>query len=372
MLNVCACKRVTDVGIQWLCVENNLEKAKEKSGQCKAIIKLNVCKTQITKQGIKIALKNLPSLRTLFHDSNIFEVLVELSRTALVQNQKRVPFSLSWLIVYGTFLSSCLKFDLGLTSSMCPFLIKIDMVLEKGLKDIDLQCLTSLKMLREINFYRKKGEEREETYITFDGGVGKLLKEIGRSLEKLSLSVFDVVNISTIIELCPNLSILSIHHTSDSGHKELTEEEISRFRLEWNKDNKQILKNLKVLNCGYNIPPDLLLWMLSFPSLEDIKIFFCDSLTDELIQNSAKRHRFQNLKLFMLLRCHSVSPKGIDALMLDGNSLNQVFCVICNRFTIKHVSDWHKLACQKNWELFFYIEESITYNVAEFGEQNIE
>ena len=367
-MNVCACKRVTDVGIQWLCVENNLEKVKGKSGQCKAIIRLNVCMTQITKDGIKTALKNLPSLRAILHDCNIFEVLVELTRTALDQKQKRAPFSLSWLIVYGTFLSSCLKYDLGLTSSMCPFLLKIDMVLEKGLKDIDLQCLTSLKMLREINFYRKKGEEREETDITFDGGVGKLLKKIGRSLEKLSLSVFDVVNISTIIELCPNLSILSIHHTSDSGHKELTEEEISRFRLEWNKDNKQILKNLTVLNCGYNIPPDLLLWMLSFPSLEDIKIFFCNSLTDELIQNSAKHRRLQNLKLFMLLRCHSVSSKGIDALMVDGNSLNQVFFVFCNRLTIKNVSDWHKRACQKNWELYLYLQESNTYNVARFGE----
>lgn len=369
MLNVFACSKVTDVGIQWLCADDNPEMAKERPGQCKAIKKLNVCLTKVTEEGIKTALRNLPTLSAIIHETKIFQILVELTETTLDQNQKRVPFSLSRLIVSGLFLSTCLSRNLGLTSSMCPSLHKIDMILEKGLTDIDLQCLTSLKMLREINFYRKTGEEREDIDITFDGGVAKLLEAIGRSLEKLGLSCFDVVNISTIIKLCPNLNFLAIHHTRDSGNRELLESEINRFKIEWSREEKQMLKNLAVLFCGYNIPSELLLWLLSFPSLVDVRLFFCDSLTDGLIEKTVKRRHFQNLRVLALLRCHLVTNKGIDALLVDGNLISEMFFSHCNQLTLKNVSDWHKLARKKNWELFFYMQESITHVTAKFGER---
>lgn len=325
--------------------------------------------TKVTEEGIKTALRNLPTLSAIFHETKIFQVLIELTETRLDQNQKRVPFSLSRLIVSGLFLSTCLSRNLGLTSSMCPSLHKIDMILEKGLTDIDLQCLTSLKMLREINFYRKTGEEREDIDITFDGGVAKLLEEIGSSLEKLGLSCFDVVNISTIIKLCPNLNFLAIHHTRDSGNRELLESEINRFKIEWRREEKQMLKNLAVLFCGYNIPSELLLWLLSFPSLVDVRLFFCDSLTDGLIEKTVKRRHFQNLRVLALLRCHLVTNKGIDALLVDGNLISEMFFSHCNQLTLKNVSDWHKLARKKNWELFFYMQESITHVTAKFGER---
>jgi len=371
VLNVFACGKVTDVGIQWLCVDDNLEMVKERPGQCKAIKRLDVCLTKVTEEGIKIALRNMPALSAVFHETKIFQIVVELTQTALVQNQKRVPFSLSRLIVSGLFLSHCLRLNFGLTSSMCPSLLKIDMIFEKELKDIDLQCLASLKTLREINFYRKKGEEREDIEITFDGGVAKLLEKIGRSLEKLCLSCFDVVNLSTVIELCPNLNFLAINNARDSGNRELSDGEINRFRIEWKKEEKQMLRNLSVLHCGYNIPPDLLLWLLSFPSLMDVRLFFCDSLTDDLIKKAVKHRSFQNLKVLALLRCHLVTSKGIDSLMIDGNPISELFFSHCNQLTLKNVYDWHTLAREKNWEFFFYIQESITNFVAKFGERRL-
>jgi hypothetical protein len=64
---------------------------------------------------------------------------------------------------------------------------KVDIILEKRLTDIDLQCLKSLKRLRELKFCRPVGEDLEKMLITFEGGVDKLLEEIGNSQEHLEL-----------------------------------------------------------------------------------------------------------------------------------------------------------------------------------------
>ena len=66
-------------------------------------------------------------------------------------------------------------------------MVKVDIILEKELTDIDLQCLKSLKRLRELKFCRPVGEDLEKMLITFEGCVDKLLEEIGNLQEHLEL-----------------------------------------------------------------------------------------------------------------------------------------------------------------------------------------
>jgi hypothetical protein len=44
-----------------------------------------------------------------------------------------------------------------------------------------------------------------------------------------------------------------------------------------------ILKYLKALDCYFQVPADILLGLLSSPSLKKISIGLCDSLTDEVL-----------------------------------------------------------------------------------------
>jgi hypothetical protein len=63
-LKVKYCKKITDAGIQGLCVSvNHLGKEDQRLGQCKSIETLIIGGTRITKKGIQTALFNLPFLK---------------------------------------------------------------------------------------------------------------------------------------------------------------------------------------------------------------------------------------------------------------------------------------------------------------------
>jgi hypothetical protein len=60
---IVTCKKITDAGIQGLCVSVNLGKLDQRLGQCKSIETLIIVRTKITKKGIQTALINLPFLK---------------------------------------------------------------------------------------------------------------------------------------------------------------------------------------------------------------------------------------------------------------------------------------------------------------------
>ena len=367
MLDVSSCHRVTDIGIQGLCVsQNHLEMGTEKIGICKSIYDLNLFSTGVTKNGISTLLKHLPDLKILsYHDRTLpFQVFMELVETASNQDLTCSNFSMMRFRISGLFLSSCRRDSLDLAMALCPSVVKVDIILEKGLTDIDLQCLKSLKRLRELKLCRPVGEDLEKMLITFEGCVAKLLEEIGNSLEHLELECFDVVNISTIVKFCPYLCFLSVNYY-DRGSGDFTEAEKTRFRTEWNVEEKlTILKSLRYLRCGYYIPRDLLLWLLSLPSLVSISLVHCDSFTDNIIRAATKNNSFQNLEKFMFLRCDSFSNEGIDALMIDGSPLKRISLWHCKNVYVENVHDWHMLARRKNWKLdldLFKIGKFVVY-----------
>jgi hypothetical protein len=122
------------------------------------------------------------------------------------------------------------------------------------------------------------------------------------------------------------------------------------FQLE---NKPPILKELKVLTCYFQVPADILFVLLSFPSLEKISIGLCDSLTDEVLLEAFKSHRFKHLQKLELSFCDSVTWRCIRALLLNGcdslevMSLHQCKCLGKNTF-----EDLHSLISKKNWNLY--------------------
>ncbi|EFX61714.1 hypothetical protein DAPPUDRAFT_338374 [Daphnia pulex] len=80
-LDLRCCPSVTDYGIQGLCVSvDNLGRNCVTLGRCKSLLALIIDrKTGVTKQGLKVALENMPALRILDHDATL-EVLAEIAQ----------------------------------------------------------------------------------------------------------------------------------------------------------------------------------------------------------------------------------------------------------------------------------------------------
>jgi hypothetical protein len=93
--------------------------------------------------------------------------------------------------------------SLGLAASLCSSVIKVRIVTQEGLSDIDLLDLLSLENLRKLSI-----EGGEECKITFDGGVAPILEGLGISLTSQTLAELPCVNIRAITKYCPNLRFL--------------------------------------------------------------------------------------------------------------------------------------------------------------------
>ena len=86
--DISGCCKVTDTGIQWLCVvscdpldlENGI-----RSELCKTLRRLRTMLTSVTKRGIYVALENLFALESLEHKT--FQVVIDFFQEAYYQYQ---------------------------------------------------------------------------------------------------------------------------------------------------------------------------------------------------------------------------------------------------------------------------------------------
>lgn len=332
---------MTDTGIQWLCNVDYSGMGNGKSGLCGTMKKLCICCTAVTQQGIQVALTHLQSLNIL-ESFDILEALVELSSSTIDSKPPGLyKFSISTLSTSPDkpYISNSLFLALSLCHSVSVVLIHVT----KGLKDSDLLCLMSLKVLHKLKIFKSNIWVPNDTEITFDGGVAPLLKVFGRSLETLALECFDLIRISAIIDFCPNLNFLCIRDVTGS-----LENERHLFQAE---KKPPVFKELKQLFCVLDVPVDILLFLLSSPSLEHIGISCCDVLTDEILLETVKcQHQFNNLKKFELDKCDSVTKRGIDALLSNGcNPLEVIDIYRCKNIVDRNYADWNSLIANKNW-----------------------
>jgi hypothetical protein len=371
-LNVEFCSHVTDTGINWLClgvdselIFRTITPGHKQPGLCKTLRQLNTLHTNITREGIQLVLRHIPTL-TILDSHHTFDVLIELAKMAIEIKRPGIFngfFSPSILHTpYKPYKCGSLQQAL----SSCHSISRIVIYATKGLTNRDLLSLKQIKMLRALEIWSCPcvGLLRN-TKITFSGGVAPLLKVTGRSLVVLNIMCLNLVQVSTIAEFCSNLKSLTI--SNHCGRvTELPASERDNFQIERNRNKQSIFKELKYFFSSYDVPSYVLLFLLSSPALEDARIYDCDTLTNDVLQKAAKLNNFLNLRSLELTRCNAVSKDGIDVLMTDSNSLKLLDLFSCENVTEENVLDWNKQGFQKNWNLtvqFNLCEDTCIYDV---------
>jgi hypothetical protein len=368
-LDLRGCEKITDAGIQGLCVSvNHLGKEDLRLGQCKSIETLNIEGTKITKKGIQTALLNLPFLKK-------FEIPGEYSCAVPVQflaemhqpdcnlkRQKEIrKYSLDSLFLDPeddeTF--NCTPYtsgSLGLVASLCPSVTSVDIILIPELTDSDLLGLLSLKNVNKL------GMIYANRTVTFEGGVVPLLKGFGSSLKELSFAYLEDVNIRAIIDFCPKLQSLSLdsndsYSTTGSAKEDVKPNHSKRCRMEL---LPLVLRNLEKLWMGdgdddeveeANISSEDLLSLLPSPSLIDINIFKCDNLTDYIFERASEIHQFLSLKKLTVCHCQYVTHKSIDVVMNKKTPLSKIYIGSCGNITDDDIDLLISNARSEKWEL---------------------
>jgi hypothetical protein len=365
-LNVSDCKKITDAGIEGLCVSvNHLGKEDQRLGQCKSIETLFIYETKITKKGIQTALINLPflkRLRTDFYAAPV-QLLAEMHQSDWNRNRLKDirKYSLDSLHIgeceYNA-PSTYISVNLGLVASLCPSLTSVDINLT-GLTDSDLLGLLSLKNVNDLGI-----SGNVNSTVTFKGGVVPLLKGFGSSLKKLVLSFLKAVNIRAIIELCPKLQYLVLDenqsYTTVSSIADAEPHHSKRFRMEWKP--LAVLKNLEKLRVVYpfederpsgeaNLSSEDLLSLLSSPSLININIQSCPNLTDCVFERASEIHQFLSLEKLVMFNCQSLTPIAIDVVMNNKTPLKRIEIWHCDNITADDIDLLYLIADSENWEL---------------------
>ncbi len=372
-LNVSGCEKITDAGIQGLCVSvNHLGEEDQRLGQCKSIETLFIGGTRITKKGVQIALRNLPCLKQCKTDHHRVPVQFLAEMHQPDWNIKRLKdirkYSLDSLYLGDWILNDDTHYSipyssgsLGLVASLCPSVTSVKVKLLTGLTDSDLLGLLCLENVNVLDIH---GYDVNTT-VTFEGGVVPLLKGFGSSLKKLVLCCLKAVNIRAIIDYCPKLQSLWLalneSYSTTVSAKEDAEpyHHSKRCRME---QKPSVLKNLEKLRVFYplesedpsgeaKISSGDLLSLLSSPSLIDIEIFHCDNLTDYIFERASEIHQFLSLEKLTVCRCQSLTRRGIDVVMNKKTPLKTIEIWNCDNITDEDIDFWISNADSENWDL---------------------
>ena len=375
-LNVSGCVKITDAGIEGLCVSvNHLGKVDQRMGQCKSIETLKfISGTRITKKGIQVALINLPFLKKFeIPGGPSFAVPVQflaemhqsdwnIKQLKDIRKYSLESLNLAWLPYDSKFISfPYTSGSLGLVASLCPSVtvVKVEFII--GLTDSDLLGLLSLENVKELEIH---GNDVNTT-VTFEGGVVPLLKGFGSSLKKLVLCCLKAVNIRAIIDFCPKLQSLWLalkeSYSTTVSAKEDAEpyHHSKRCRME---QKPSVLKNLEKLRVFYplesedpsgeaKISSEDLLSLLSSPSLMDIEIFDCDNLTNYIFERASEIHQFLSLEKLTVYRCQSLTRRGINVVMNNKTPLKRIVIRDCDNITDDDIDLFISYADSENWEL---------------------
>jgi hypothetical protein len=367
------CKKITDAGIQGLCVSvNHLGKEDQRLGQCKSIETLFISGTRITKKGIQTALINLPFLKqlTVSCDGSDSEVPVQIVAEIhqLDCNLKRLKdirkYSLEslflgdWLLYDDTYFPKPMPYtsgSLGLVASICPSVTSVKVKLITGLTDTEMLGLLSLENVNELEIH---GNEVINDTVTFEGGVVPLFKGFGSSLKYLTLIYLKDVNIRAIIDFCPKLHSLRLdeiknYSTTVSAKEDAESYHSKRCRVE---RKPLVLRNLQKLCVTYPsgepiISSEDLLSLFSSPSLIDIYIDECDNLSDYIFERASEIHQFLSLEKLTMIDCRYLTRRGIDVVMNKKTPLKTIKIYSCDNITDEDIDFWISNARSEKWEL---------------------
>ena len=352
-MDVSHCKAVTDNGIKGLCSDEYVENDNTKRmGQCKLIHTLKMRHTNITKIGVKLAIGNLPKLRKFLFPRCV-QILAELRRENFdLGDLKTYPFTefdrTDFLDDSGNIVpyeSGCLR----LAASMCPSVNVVDIALPTGMTDIELQGLLELNSVSELIIAGHFLGASDQ--ITFDGGILPLLNAFGTrstvSLVDLQLVNLNIcVNIRAIATYCPYLESLTI--IKNTSYSMASSEEGSLYKEATLKKLKEFLVSCKDSS---DFSSEMFALVFSSSELKSLEVRGCDVLTDDVLEEAARLHQFQNLEVLCLDCCDCVTKKGIDILMNERNVLRSLWLDDCDMIRQQDVEEWNSKARKENWNI---------------------
>ena len=336
-LDVSFCK-VTDQGLQMLCIEEN------RSPGCCLIEQLSILKTNVTRKGFKqmvLRQKNLSAL--LWGDS--LAALSELS--AELETQRTFPLSQLGRVLVGS--DECVLHILR-ASFICPNLSITNMKIQcdSSLSNACLSFVVSMPRVKLRELYLIGGNN---LLITFFDGIVPVLKTIGENLIVLKISKFEFVEPFVVVVNCPNLKRLKLSsncYTENATLNSFPVEGSLRHLEEFAFRGSDPFEATET-----NLSEHQLTCFLSSPRLKELNIQFCAMLTDKIFEEAFRRTKFEKLMYVNLSCCDSITQTGLDILKREENSILFLYVEFCfyhheNRLL---QADWTSIAKEKNWDI---------------------
>jgi hypothetical protein len=339
-LNANKCSKVTDFGIQGLCLdyierendEDEQQASKRRKTDDPAMRKrctprlsnsmetLRLDETQVTKKGIAEALTKLRSLRVLDHKSTV-KVLLEMHKADFESEEDVISkYALSEII----------------------FTVKDFQIISRN------SLLKAVSLCRSIsvfhNFRYFYPDMVTDDYQRFDLEIIPILKVIGNSLQELSLYLCVTVNTFSIIDCCPNLRKLTLDYSRDD-FLVVDEQRDSSY-----KEKKTLKKLEELVLYNVQISSENLLSLMSSSSLKSIEFWNCNNLTDEILQEASNLKFFSNLEFIKLYKCDFVTELGINVLLEESNPLKKIE-ISMERSLTREKEDWNNIIALNNWQL---------------------
>jgi hypothetical protein len=330
--------------------KQNLGSGVDGLGLPKSLVKLRSSGTLITSVGVQLILEHFHSLQVW--DIATVQNLTEIHKEVFLNQKLEIPkYSLICLEIASAYYDVYIPKTLGFVVSLCPSVIKVEINSCKGLTDSDLLSLLSLENLRNLKL---SGDHTSNgVTVTFSGGVTPILKAFGNSLQSLSLSIWQDVNVLVITQLCPNLHSLDLFRNLSYFSAKLVKEWVKTEPTE-----TQVLKQLEKLRLfGSGIPREHLILLLSSPLLVEITIGRCSTLNDDVLLKVAGIQTFSNLEELNVGLCHNVTEKGIDIFMNAKNPLKIIQIDRCDEISKSNVECWERQAKKNNWQLLIVYHE---------------
>ena len=330
------------------------------AGHCKSLVKLNVLYTRVTYHGIRLAIQHLPNLKT-FECFGSVQVVSEIFREGLaVQTAARSDTSqrtdsctrrLSLMNLNCRNHPSSPYYVGGMLANavqLCPFVVRVNIYWcrDENFK-LDLQALANLENLHHLALWHMS--------VSFDVGLLPILEKCGHnSLETLALGYLDEVDVAAIIKHCSNLQSLTLDEigriTSSSHHQQKPPN-----------SNVYQLRHLESLDiCRVEdlsrdpTTATLCLLLRSCPALIKLYLAGLNGLTDQVFQEAAVEHGFNQLEDLDLSDCPNFTRSSVDMFLFTLNCpFNCISLDYCWQFHTEDaeefVSAWKTKARENNW-----------------------
>ena len=318
---------VTDLGVKRLCGYSDDGALVD---GCKLLVSLFIRYTNVSLNGVRIAMETLKSLHYLDYENPLPEVI-----------DAHVVLPTATLISFKCYKEGAvfLKNRLFLTSEVEV----INYILESIVTDQHLANVVDSMREFEIGPMERLLADNDR-FVTFAGGIVPFLNTFGHSLQDIKLASFDEVDPLFVLRACPRLTTLNL----DSN---------ARYT-----PSLPLSQTSPILECfvysGLDIQciggPELISILKSY-CLKHIDIQNCDQLTDSVFEIAFDIHHFSKLEILILRNCNNLSSESFTRVFLSQiNSLNVVVLDSCRQLcSSANKIHWSDLIVANKWDLNF-------------------